>query len=74
MNRLGPGVLCILPAIFFFVSGACVTNAQSNAPLNIMPLPAKQERAEGLLKIDSSFRVSFVGYREPRLERAGQRL
>jgi len=50
-----------------------MVNAQSNAPLTIMPLPAKVERAEGLLKIDSSFRVSFVGYREPRLERAGQR-
>jgi len=50
-----------------------MVNAQSNAPLTVMPLPAKVERAEGLLKIDSSFRVSFVGYREPRLERAGQR-
>src|ERR1700751_1249463 len=73
MNLLGPGARCILPAIFLLASGACMVNAQSNAPLNIMPLPAKEERAEGLLKIDSSFRVSFVGYREPRLERAGQR-
>jgi len=38
-----------------------------------MPLPAKADPAEGSLKIDGSFRVSFVGYREPRLERAGQR-
>jgi len=50
-----------------------MANAQSNLPLNIMPLPAKVERAEGSLKIDASFRVTFVGFREPRLERAGQR-
>jgi hexosaminidase len=49
-------------------------NAQSNTPLNIMPLPAKVERADGTLKIDASFHLAFVGYREPRLERAGLRL
>jgi hexosaminidase len=73
MNPLGPGVRRILPAIFLLAWGACMVNAQSNAPLNIMPLPAKAERAEGSLKIDSSFRIAFMGYREPRLERAGQR-
>jgi hexosaminidase len=51
-----------------------MANAQSNAPLNMMPQPAKVERAEGLLKIDASFRIAFAGYREPRLEHAGQRL
>jgi hexosaminidase len=49
-------------------------HAQSNEPLNTMPLPAKVERADGSLKIDASFRVAFAGYREPRLERAGIRL
>src|SRR5260221_14181125 len=73
MNRMGPRVQRILAVFFFFASGACIVNAESNLPLNIMPLPAKAERAEGSLKIDGSFRVSFVGYREPRLERAGQR-
>jgi hexosaminidase len=73
MNRMGPRVQRILAVFFFFASGACIVNAQSNLPLNIMPLPAKAERAEGSLKIDGSFRVSFVGYREARLERAGQR-
>jgi hexosaminidase len=48
--------------------------AQSNTPLNIMPLPSKAERGEGSLKIDMNFRVAFAGYREPRLERAGLRL
>jgi hexosaminidase len=50
-----------------------MVNAQSNTPLNIMPLPAKLERADGSLKIDENFRVTFVGYREPRLDHAGQR-
>ena len=50
-----------------------MANAQSNAPLNIMPLPAKVERADGSLKIDSAFRIAFAGHREPRLDRAGQR-
>jgi hexosaminidase len=49
-------------------------NAQSNTPLNIMPLPAKVERGDGALKIDASFRIAFAGYREPRLEHAGLRL
>jgi hexosaminidase len=50
-----------------------MVNAQSNALLNIMPLPAKVERAEGSLKIDATFRIAFAGYRESRLDRAGQR-
>jgi len=50
-----------------------MTYAQSAAPLNIMPLPAKVETADGWLKIDSSFNITFAGYREARLERAGQR-
>jgi hexosaminidase len=49
-------------------------NAQSSAPLNVMPLPAKVEPAEGSLKIDVSFRIAFAGYREPRLDHAGLRL
>ncbi|HET6931684.1 MAG TPA: family 20 glycosylhydrolase, partial [Candidatus Acidoferrum sp.] len=50
-----------------------MANAQSNTPLNLMPLPAKVELTEGSLKIDSSFRIALAGYREPRLDRAGQR-
>jgi len=73
MNRLGPGVRRILAVFFLLAARTCMANAQSNLPLNIMPLPAKVERAEGSLKIDASFRVTFVGFREPRLERAGQR-
>jgi hexosaminidase len=73
MNRLGPGARRIVTALLVFTTGAAMANAQSNAPLNIMPLPAKVERAEGSLKIDSAFRIAFAGHREPRLDRAGQR-
>ncbi len=74
MSRVGPGVRSILPAFILTATGACMLNAQSNTPLNIMPLPAKVERGVGSLKIDESFRVAFAGYREPRLEHAGLRL
>ena len=47
--------------------------AQSNVPLNVMPLPAKAQRSDGALKIESGFTISFVGYREARLDRAEQR-
>jgi hexosaminidase len=73
MSRMGPGARCSLTALFVFATGAGMVNAQSNAPLNIMPLPAKVERSEGSLKIDARFRFAFAGFREPRLERAGQR-
>ena len=73
MNRVGPGARRILAVFFLLASSVCMVNAQSNLPLNIMPLPAKTERGDGSLKIDASFHLTFVGYREPRLERAGQR-
>lgn len=47
--------------------------AQSTEPLNLMPLPAKVVRGGGALKIDAGFTLTFAGYREPRLYRAGQR-
>ena len=50
-----------------------MAHAQSNDPLNVMPLPAKVEPANGALKIDSGFTIAFAGYREARLDRAGQR-
>jgi hexosaminidase len=74
MNQVGPRARHLLPALFMLATGACMVDAQSNPPLNIMPLPAKVERVDGSLKIDASFRVAFVGYREARLERAGLRL
>ena len=74
MNGAEIRVRHFLAVILLTAAGACMVNAQSNAPLNIMPLPAKVERGEGSLKIDAGFRIALVGYREPRLDRAGQRL
>jgi len=64
--RLPLGVLLSL-----VIPGAIA--AQSNAPLNLMPLPAKVEISSGAMKLEPSFGLSFSGYREARLERAGQR-
>jgi hexosaminidase len=47
--------------------------AQSPVDLNVMPLPAKFQLASGALKIDGAFTYAFAGFRDARLERAGQR-
>jgi hexosaminidase len=49
------------------------SRAQSPSELNVMPLPAKAQLGGGALKIDAGFTLAFTGYREARLERAGQR-
>jgi hexosaminidase len=74
MNWVGTAARRILPELFVLAAGACMLNAQSNASLNIMPLPAKVALGDGSLKIDASFRIAFTGYREARLDRAGVRL
>jgi hexosaminidase len=38
-----------------------------------MPVPANAQRGDGALKIDANFQIAFAGYRESRLDRAGQR-
>ncbi len=47
--------------------------AQSSGDLNVMPLPSKVQTGRGSLKIDGTFTIAFEGFREPRLDRAGQR-
>jgi hexosaminidase len=47
--------------------------AQTTADLNVMPLPAKAQLSNGVLKIDGAFAIAFEGYREARLDRAAQR-
>jgi hexosaminidase len=73
MNR----ALSLEIAIFPLLLGLAVTtmsaHAQSQPELNLMPLPAKMQPGSGALKIDASFRLFFIGYREARLDRAGQR-
>jgi hexosaminidase len=47
--------------------------AQTLSELNVMPLPAKAQQGNGSLKIDAGFTMAFSGFREARLDRAGQR-
>jgi hexosaminidase len=49
-----------------------MTTAQQSA-LNLMPVPATVQPGTGSLAVDSSFAISFTGYTEPRLDRAGER-
>ena len=56
-----------------FLLGGPVSRAQSQTELNVMPMPANAKTGEGVLKIDSAFHINFSGYRESRLDRAGQR-
>src|SRR5690242_15722405 len=48
--------------------------AHAARDLDLMPLPAHISLAQGELKIDQTFRIALTGYREPRLERAAERL
>ncbi len=44
--------------------------AQAQAPLNLMPMPAKVQSGNGRLLIDPSFLVTITGHKEPRLDGA----
>jgi hexosaminidase len=48
-------------------------SAQSQPPLNLMPIPADIQQGSGSLRIDASFSVALTGYTEARLDRAVQR-
>lgn len=50
-----------------------MTPAQSSLPISLMPLPATLQPADGAMPIDGSFRITFSGYHEARLDRAAQR-
>lgn len=64
----------VIAVLFFSLLAAAVsTRAQSPVELNVMPMPAKVELGSGSLKIDGSFTYAFDGFRDARLERAGQR-
>jgi len=49
------------------------SDAQSQAQLNLLPLPANVQLGTGSLRIDASFSVSITGHTEPKLDRAVQR-
>jgi hexosaminidase len=64
----------VIPVLFFLLLVAAMsTRAQSPVELNVMPLPAKLQLGGGSLKIDGGFTYAFEGFRDARLERAGQR-
>ena len=62
----------ILVLLALFASGVGAFG-QSAAELDVMPLPAKVQVGSGALKVDSEFTLGFSGFREARLDRAGQR-
>lgn len=58
--------------VIFFASAVCgCLQAQVDA---LMPQPASLTKGEGALTVDGSFRVAIIGYDEPRLEVAANRL
>ncbi len=73
MRNLLFGRIAVLLPVLLLVFGVFSMRAQSPTALNLMPMPAKLQAGAGFLKIDETFRLSFAGYQEPRLERAGQR-
>jgi len=74
MRSLTFGRIAMLLPVLLLVFGVFSTRAQSPTAVNLMPLPAKVQLGAGYLKIDETFRISFTGYQETRLEKAGQRL
>jgi hexosaminidase len=69
-------ILPMLALIGILTMRAAYANSPS-APepdgLTLMPVPAELTPGEGLLTVDSTFRIALVGYSEPRLERAARR-
>jgi hexosaminidase len=67
--RFAKIAICMMAA--GFTLAAASIRAQEN---NLMPQPAELTPGQGRLVIDGSFRVALTGYREPRLDRAVDRL
>jgi hexosaminidase len=57
-------------AIFLFVSLAA---AQSQRPLNLMPMPSTMQLGTGQLAISQSFSIAVSGFQDPRLKRGVKR-
>ena len=73
MSRGLFAVRTIFAATILWMLGSMQTGAQSPSELNVMPLPARAQLGSGSLKVDASFLLAFTGYREARLDSAGQR-
>jgi hexosaminidase len=55
------------------LSAGLAAQAQTSAPLPLMPLPAQVKPSTGEFLINNGFGVALEGYQEPRLERAKER-
>jgi hexosaminidase len=73
MNRISSERKIFVFLLTTLLIAGSSARAQSQAELNVMPLPAKTQPASGSLKIDAGFTFAFAGFREARLDRAGQR-
>jgi len=62
---------CLL--LTFTILTGHLANAQTAAPLPIMPLPASVTPGQGEFALDGQFTVGFKGFTEPRLDRARTR-
>ena len=63
-------LLSLLSLVLVCGPASAFSQAQTAAPLPIMPLPASATPGQGEFLIDGQFRVSFEGFTEPRLFRA----
>src|SRR5215475_27925 len=72
MPSCAPWKRVLMTVVFGALAGGSM-QAQSVPGLYLMPWPSNVQPASGTLKIDSSFSVGFTGYKEGRLDRAGQR-
>jgi len=73
MRGLFLGKIAVLVPVLTLSIGTISMRAQSPPAVSLMPMPAKLQAGTGFLRVDETFRLAFAGYREPRLERAGQR-
>ncbi len=60
--------------LFFCVVLIALSSARAQEPLRILPMPSEIQPGEGLLAIDSSFRISLSGYHDALLQNAAIRL
>jgi hexosaminidase len=70
-RSLWSGKACVL--VTALLVGGTLMRAQSQPEFNLMPMPATVKAGDGLLKIEPTFHVTFSGFHEARLDRAGQR-
>jgi hexosaminidase len=59
--------------VFAGILAAVPMLAQTQAELNVMPLPAKAQLGSGALPVDRGFTIGFTGFHDERLDRAGKR-